>query len=212
MELPMKIKILIPVIFIVFLLAVYYVLIQGRGILFIPFLEPTTSNFDLPITSSSTEENPALTQSDENVTINEELRDVNFCGKHYKMKQIFIKGVDVGQKIAEIMNSNYYNDTFPKLGSGDEVYRDMTEFSQNMRYSLRPYIISKTACDYFSKTNTSGLLEIKESNIKDWGIVVNIFGVSFSSLLDKKIDNLYVTFPSGIMPDDGAYPIKKDPR
>ncbi|MBI2120092.1 MAG: hypothetical protein HYT94_00530 [Parcubacteria group bacterium] len=41
---------------------------------------------------------------DEHLTINNEHRDVNFCGKTYKVKQILIDGVDVVQRVAEIAN------------------------------------------------------------------------------------------------------------
>lgn len=39
---------------------------------------------------------------DEHLTINNELRDVNFCGKTYKVKQVLIDGVDVVQRVAEL--------------------------------------------------------------------------------------------------------------
>lgn len=63
-----------------------------------------------PITEQKPVDNPvvtATTQSgkiDEHLTINNELRDVNFCGKTYKVKQVMIDGVDVVQRIAEIAN------------------------------------------------------------------------------------------------------------
>lgn len=43
---------------------------------------------------------------DEHITINNTLRDVNFCGKTYKVKQVFIDGVDVVQRIAEILTKD----------------------------------------------------------------------------------------------------------
>jgi len=39
---------------------------------------------------------------DEHLTINNELRDVNFCGKTYKVKRVLIDGVDVVQRVAEL--------------------------------------------------------------------------------------------------------------
>lgn len=43
---------------------------------------------------------------DEHLTINNELRDVNFCGKTYKVKQVMIDGVDVVQRVAEIVTKS----------------------------------------------------------------------------------------------------------
>lgn len=43
---------------------------------------------------------------DEHLTINNELRDVNFCGKTYKVKQVMIDGVDVVQRVAELVTKN----------------------------------------------------------------------------------------------------------
>ncbi|MCK9351282.1 MAG: hypothetical protein WCT49_00020 [Candidatus Paceibacterota bacterium] len=45
---------------------------------------------------------PTITKVDEHLTIDETLRDVNFCGKTYKVKQVMIDGVDVVQRIAEL--------------------------------------------------------------------------------------------------------------
>jgi hypothetical protein len=63
-----------------------------------------------PIVEQKPADNPVVattTQTgkiDEHLTINNELRDVNFCGKTYKVKQVMIDGVDVVQRIAEITN------------------------------------------------------------------------------------------------------------
>lgn len=43
---------------------------------------------------------------DEHLTIDNALRDVNFCGNTYKVKQVMIDGIDVVQRIAELTTSN----------------------------------------------------------------------------------------------------------
>lgn len=56
------------------------------------------------------ESSATTTQSgkiDEHLKIDNTLRDVNFCGKMYKVKQVMIDGVDVVQRIAEIANDKY---------------------------------------------------------------------------------------------------------
>lgn len=58
---------------------------------------------------------------DEHLTINNELRDVNFCGKTYKVKQILIDGVDVVQRVAELAGENKKVSTFPKYKGTDEI-------------------------------------------------------------------------------------------
>lgn len=51
---------------------------------------------------------------DEHLTINNELRDVNFCGKTYKVKQVLIDGVDVVQRVAELATKNLIPASFVK--------------------------------------------------------------------------------------------------
>jgi len=64
---------------------------------------PTTTN---PIVVHTTPTTTPVVEAgiqkiDEHLTINNELRDVNFCGKTYKVKQVLIDGVDVVQRVAE---------------------------------------------------------------------------------------------------------------
>ena len=60
----------------------------------------TTTTQQLVTTSTSI----ATSAVDSHVSIDETLRDVNFCGKIYKVKQIKIDGVDVVQRVAELVN------------------------------------------------------------------------------------------------------------
>lgn len=46
---------------------------------------------------------------DEHLTINNTLRDVDFCGKTYRVKQVIIDGVDVVQRIAELVRDQSFS-------------------------------------------------------------------------------------------------------
>lgn len=90
------------------------------------------------------------TARDNNLVIKEELRDVNFCGRDYKMKQVFVGKNDVLYRISVITNFNYKNDLFPKPDSNDAIYKDMTSIeSKNIRYSFRPNALVKNMCSQF---------------------------------------------------------------
>jgi hypothetical protein len=52
---------------------------------------------------------------DEHLTIYNTLREVNFCGEIYKVKQVLIDGVDVVQRVAELATK----DLIPE-GKGSE--------------------------------------------------------------------------------------------
>lgn len=61
--------------------------------------------------------------SDEHLVIDETLRDVNFCGKTYKVKQIKIDGVDVVQRIAELATKDQSNPAKKEVCALLENYR-----------------------------------------------------------------------------------------
>lgn len=54
-------------------------------------------------------------QIDEHLFIDNTLKEVNFCGKTYRVKQVMIDGVDVVQRIAELATKNLMPETF-KVG------------------------------------------------------------------------------------------------
>lgn len=145
--------------------------------------------------TKTTYNNHTVTNIDKHLTTNEKLRDINFCGKTYKMNQILFDGNDVGQKIAEIINYNYNNDTFPKPGSGNDIYKDMTEFSQNMRYSFRPYMIVKNTCSTFEKSTDTKALDFQ--NIRSSGLdyTFSINGIIFTLRNLPKITQVYIDDP-----------------
>ncbi len=45
---------------------------------------------------------------DEHLTINNTLRDLDLCGKIYRVKQVIIDGVDVVQRVAELVSDNQF--------------------------------------------------------------------------------------------------------
>ena len=56
-----------------------------------------------PAEVATTSANPVQSgKIDDHLTIYNTLRDVNFCGKIYRVKQVIIDGVDVVQRIAEL--------------------------------------------------------------------------------------------------------------
>jgi hypothetical protein len=76
--------------------------------------------------SSNEKEKPAEQPSgkiDEHLTIDNTLRDVNFCGKIYKVKQVLIDGVDVVQRIAEIATEDQSDSNKRRVCDGAERYR-----------------------------------------------------------------------------------------
>jgi len=91
------------------------------------------------------------TQTDPHLSIDGALRDVNFCDHIYKVKQIKIDGVDVVQRIAELVNSDQIDvnkkDTCNRLASsrmygglkdGDEIEVgvDASGIATNSRYKM----------------------------------------------------------------------------
>lgn len=71
---------------------------------------------------------------DEHLTIDNTLRDVNFCGKIYKVKQVIIDGVDVVQRIATFARENKKVNAYPQYkGTGEicekiqKVYKEQSE-------------------------------------------------------------------------------------
>jgi hypothetical protein len=112
-------------------------------------IRPTVETPDIPIIKEETE--PIQSEKiDEHLTINNELRDVNFCGKTYKVKQVLIDGVDVMQRMAE-MTKNSQNPWFCKTTesrmptvnhtTGNEIAitdREKNTFLENEIYAITP--------------------------------------------------------------------------
>lgn len=62
---------------------------------------------------------------DEHLTIDPTLREVNFCGNTYNVKQVMIDGVDVVQRIAEIAENNVKVESFPQYIGTERICRDI---------------------------------------------------------------------------------------
>jgi hypothetical protein len=105
-------------------LSIFLVFIVGAGAYYSSIKTQNVVETNPPIVPTEPEKvaktNPPATtpkQSgviDEHLTINNELRDVNFCGKTYKVKQVMIDGVDVAQRIAYLATNNLIPSTFEK--------------------------------------------------------------------------------------------------
>ena len=65
---------------------------------------PTQNNIGTTTNVATTSSNPVQSEKiDEHLTIDNTLREVNFCGTTYRVKQVIIDGVDVVQRIAKIV-------------------------------------------------------------------------------------------------------------
>lgn len=117
----------------------------------------------------------SVAQNDGHLTIDETLRDVNFCGKIYKVKQIKIDGIDVVQRVAELVTNNLvpYN-----IGNGD---------------------VGATICDNIKRNSIDGVLKVGINKIpsRDFalsGDVVYIVPVSVEMMvIDWSANKIYGT-------------------
>ncbi len=96
------------------------VVLEDVKILELPFnLSTKTATTAPPYIAPEPDESVATTTQtgkiDEHLTINPTLREVNFCGNNYKVKQVMIDGVDVVQRIAEILTKDLIPDVV-KIG------------------------------------------------------------------------------------------------
>jgi hypothetical protein len=94
-------------------------------------------------------------QIDEHLFIDNTLKDVNFCGKTYRVKQVIIDGVDVVQRVAELA-------TVGKVTEGATID------------------ISKNICDdtkFYSVTKEG--LELEYTEGVGGGVNVSIIGLGF---------------------------------
>lgn len=94
------------------------------------------------------------------------------CGFEYA---IITKNNDLEyiQKSFDSINYNLTNDDFPKPGSGDKIYENMSDVSQNIRYSFRPKAVAEKICSQLPK-NINGLEldNIKTSN-NNYSFILN---------------------------------------
>ena len=67
---------------------------------------------NLPMVVATTSANPVQAgQIDEHLFVDNALREVNFCGKTYLVKQIILDGVDVVQRIGYLATNNMFTDS-----------------------------------------------------------------------------------------------------
>lgn len=87
---------------------------------------------------------------DERLSINEELRDVNFCGKTLKVKQVKLDNIDVIQKIGELITG----DKIPtKLQESIGGWHDTTVTKEDMK---------KMICGNITTNNPSGTIIVNQ--------------------------------------------------
>ncbi|MBI2120528.1 MAG: hypothetical protein HYT94_02800 [Parcubacteria group bacterium] len=131
---------------------------------------------------------PTVTIVDEHLTIDETLRDVNFCGKTYKVKQVLIDGVDVVQRVAELATNDLIPETLKDgpYGPNSDEWKTIT-----MKKEERAEGICKNVS---SHTNIGGIVKVqiigRATNIKTetkteegYGILLN--ESSFTVLLSS---------------------------
>jgi hypothetical protein len=144
----------------------------------------------------------------DNLVIENELEDINFCGKNYRIKQVTLNGEDITKKISEISNYNYINDTFPKIGSEDKIYEGMSTTSRNIKYSVRPNAIINNLCSNFESLYTN-----KELTVSD--LKQTISGYTFilgNVLIGIESNSKFKSFSVDLDPNDqsgmsGSYTI-----
>ena len=86
-------------------------------------------------------------QIDEHLFIDNTLREVNFCGRLYKVKQVIIDGVDVVQRVAEMATKNLMPETFKVGPYGPKMDEWKTISNKNGEFA-------KTICENVSSNNS----------------------------------------------------------
>lgn len=119
-----------------------------------------------------------------------------FCNRLYNVNSTSSESEKALIKISNAINFNYNSDNFPKPGSGDVIYKDMSDVSQNIRYSHRPYITSESFCKIIEK-NRENLTIRQESSGKD----LNYYSLGNTKIsLDYSKDYISVD----LNPDDNS--------
>lgn len=134
-----------------------------------PLIETTSSN---PVQSG---------KIDEHLTIDNTLREVNFCGKIYKVKQVFIDGVDVAQRIAELATKNQF------------IERNLYE--KNLGKNMCESIISYMYSQKMNQNNNSNEINIPEVTTyinESQNITYNIYLNSWYFHLNTETSDIYL--------------------
>ncbi len=82
--------------------------IPTSPILFTTEVATTAPPYIAPEPDEPVENTTQTGKIDEHLTIDPTLRDVNFCGNTYKVKQVLIDGVDVVQRIAKLATNKEF--------------------------------------------------------------------------------------------------------
>ncbi len=112
-----------------------------------------------PVPEATTTPQIQTGKIDEHLTINNTLRDVNFCGKIYKVKQIIIDGVDVVQRIAELVRNRSLSQNTKLKIVGDSICKSVP-FNPNDELQIDeviPFIFDPSNKKAGEKTGTYGI-------------------------------------------------------
>ncbi|MEY3784352.1 MAG: hypothetical protein RLZZ230_674 [Candidatus Parcubacteria bacterium] len=135
-----------------------------------PYVAPEP---DEPVASTTTQ----IGKIDEHLTINPTLREVNFCGNTYKVKQVMIDGVDVVQRIAELMPKKEISDEseIDNFGTKDEDARQIECLNLKMNIVDSKIIRVGEVGRYTDGT------EISDDDVYSIPIMLSIFSVILST-------------------------------
>ena len=129
--------------------SVYYCTVsQNQSV---PIVTTPTVAVNIPTTTPVAQ--TGIQKIDEHFTVNSELRDVNFCGKTYKVKQVLIDGVDVVQRVAELATKNLIPETL-KMGT-PKTQEKLWKTIENDQG-----VITKGLCEDIQIHNINGILDV----------------------------------------------------
>jgi hypothetical protein len=135
---------------------------------YIPPQPPPPPPVSITTSSTSVQEG----QIDEHLFVDNTLRDVNFCGNIYKVKQVMIDGVDVVQRVAEIATKNLIPENFKvgPYGADADIWKDLKNENHG---------IEKAICENL------------QSNTKETTLVVTNLNSGKSKLMGKQEEYSY---------------------
>jgi hypothetical protein len=121
----------------------------------------------------------SMTRTDEHLTIDETLRDVNFCGKIYKVKQIKIDGVDVVQRVAELATKNLIRETLkigpygPKMDEWKTLIKKRGEMANEICQNISLNISSESRVIQVGEVNSFPSKDLGQSGDKVYTIQIS---------------------------------------
>ncbi len=108
-----------------------------------------------------------VTKMDEHITIHSTLRDVNFCGKIYKVQQVLIDGLDVVQRVAEMVKNQASSQNLKLKEFADSVCKTVPPDPRSeLEMTVIPFTVdaSNTWTSTTEKTGTYGIFAQTSAN------------------------------------------------